>query len=87
MSGDEFLDWMAYYQLDPFGNWRADTQAALVASTIANVNAKKGKHYNLKDFQLEFKPRFAKRRQRVAMSGDQVLEFFQGLATRQQGRA
>ena len=82
MSNEEFLDWMAFYQLQPFGPWRADTQAALIASTIANVNAKKGKSFSIDEFRLKFKPRLVQR-QRVTMSSEQVVSFFQALAEKQ----
>ena len=87
MSAEEFLDWVAFYQLQPFGPWRADTQAALIASTIANVNAKKGHSFAIKDFQLQFKPRFTTKKKRPTMSGEQVVSFFQALAARQGGQA
>jgi hypothetical protein len=86
MSNDEFVDWMAFYQLQPFGPWRSDTQAALIASTMANANAKKGKSFAIDDFRLKFTPRFAPRR-RTSISGEQVLSFFQSLATKQKGAA
>jgi len=38
MGHAEFVDWMAYYQIEPFGGARGDIQAALVASLIANAN-------------------------------------------------
>ena len=38
MSYAEFVDWLAYYQVEPFGGLRDDLHAALVASLIANAN-------------------------------------------------
>lgn len=38
MSGAEFDEWRLYAQLEPFGEWRADYRAALVASTVFNMN-------------------------------------------------
>ncbi len=47
----ELSEWMAYYQLDPFGNVREDLQAGIVASTIANVNrGKNDKAFQPSDF-------------------------------------
>ena len=58
----ELSEWMAYYQLDPFGNVREDLQAGIVASTIANVN--RGK--NDKAFQpSDFMPLMEKSEQTV----------------------
>lgn len=34
----ELSEWMAYYELNPFGTVRDDLQAGIIASTIANVN-------------------------------------------------
>ena len=38
MSYAEFVDWLAYYQIEPFGGVRGDLHAALVAAIIANAN-------------------------------------------------
>ena len=37
MSSAEFTDWVAYAQIEPFGQVRADLRAGLVASVIAEV--------------------------------------------------
>jgi hypothetical protein len=76
MSSEEFVDWQLYYETNPFGPKRGDMQAAIVASTIANVNAPKGKKYAVKDFLLEFKPP----RDRDAMTNDDIRSFFQRLS-------
>ena len=54
MSSDEFADWMAEYQISPFGPYRSDLQAANVAMVTAQVNAKKGHVFKLADFLLKF---------------------------------
>ncbi len=33
---------MAYYQVEPFGEERADLRAGIVASTLININRRKG---------------------------------------------
>jgi len=38
LPGDLFYEWLAYYQIDPFGNERADYHAAMVVSTLANIH-------------------------------------------------
>lgn len=38
MSSAEFAEWMAFYGVEPFGEVRGDIQAAVIASTVANVN-------------------------------------------------
>lgn len=37
MSTVEFERWQAYYELEPFGAWREDWRAALIASTMFNM--------------------------------------------------
>lgn len=83
MSSQEFTEWVAYYELNPFGPYRGDIHAGIVASTIANANAPKGKRFQVKDFLPEFQPRTAPAR---AMSGEQVLAYFQALQAAQKGR-
>lgn len=36
MTADEFGLWLALYQVDPWGEQRADLRAGIVASTVAN---------------------------------------------------
>ena len=53
----ELTEWMAYYQMEPFGPERGDLQAGIVAATVANVNrdAKKQKRpYSAQDFMPKF---------------------------------
>lgn len=38
----EFIEWIAYYLLEPFGPRRDDQRFGVVAATIGNVNRKKG---------------------------------------------
>lgn len=42
MTPREFREWAAYARLEPIGGTRGDYQAALIASTIANVHRGKG---------------------------------------------
>jgi flagellar basal body rod protein FlgB len=75
MSSEEFVDWQLYYQLNPFGTYRADLHAGIIASTIANVNAPKGRRYKSKDFMPEFKSRHEEKR----MTNEQIVSFFQNM--------
>ena len=56
MSGEQFMAWVAYAELEPFGEERADLRSGIVASVIANVNRdpKKGKAYSPSDFIPKF---------------------------------
>ena len=63
MSGRELAEWVAFDAIDPIGAGRGDLQAAIVASTIANVWRPKNKRaYKIQDFIPKFK-RPKKRRQ------------------------
>lgn len=55
MLHSEFVDWQAYYRLEPFGEWRADVRSGIVASTMANIwRGKNGRRMSAKDFMPEF---------------------------------
>lgn len=41
MSGNEFLEWMAYERLEPFGPMAADFRAGEICATVANVQRRK----------------------------------------------
>lgn len=55
MSSRELAEWMAYYELEPFGEWRADVRSAIVAMTVAAANrGKRGRAPKLEDFMPKF---------------------------------
>lgn len=56
MSSREFVEWMAFYTLEPFGEERDDLRAAVVAKTIVDVNTAKGRRAKLEDFMPHFDP-------------------------------
>lgn len=63
----ELVEWMAFYELEPFGYFRRDLEAAMIAQTIANVNRGKGKQpFKLNDFLLKFKADEDERKQSVS---------------------
>lgn len=41
MSSAEFVDWMAYYAIEPFGQWRDNWHSAQIAMMLYNVNSSK----------------------------------------------
>jgi hypothetical protein len=50
-SSHELAEWMAYYQLEPFGEERGDLRSGIISSVIANVNRGKGTAaYTPRDF-------------------------------------
>lgn len=56
MSSREFSEWMAFFSLQPYGEWREDYRMAVLASLIANANSdpKKGRRYRPEDFMPKF---------------------------------
>ena len=51
MDGREFSEWLAYYQISPFGYDRTDFNAATIAATIAQT---RGVNLNVGDYMPEF---------------------------------
>lgn len=54
MPSHKFAEWLAYERLEPFGEERADLRAAIIASSIVNVFAAKGRTVKLKDFMIDW---------------------------------
>lgn len=57
MPQAEFVEWVAYSRIEPFGDERADWRAALNASVVAEVNrgkTKRKKPFQPGDFLLRF---------------------------------
>lgn len=57
ISSRELSEWMAYFELDPFGQERADLRAGIVASTVANTARdpkKRRRQWMPKDFMPQF---------------------------------
>lgn len=55
LTAKKFIEWMAYAELEPFDETRADYRAASIAQIIANTNrAKDQKPYTLDDVLLKF---------------------------------
>lgn len=62
MPYSEFVEWLAFSRIEPFGEERADWRAALVASVIAEVHrgrTKRRKPFQPKDFLLKFEAKKA----------------------------
>lgn len=57
MSSAEITEWLAFFQLEPFGGERDDLRAGIVAATVANVNRdpkKQKRPYEAGDFMPVF---------------------------------
>lgn len=73
----EFVEWQAYFGLDPFGEDRADLRAGIIAMTIANSQRAKG----TRPFTAqEFMPTFGRRRPREEQTPQQMLAVFRQIA-------
>lgn len=66
IGSDELTEWMAFYQLDPFGDMRGDYRSGVVASTFANAHRADG----VKPFTPEDFMPFVDRREK--MESDEV---------------
>ena len=56
MTLDEFIGWMAFSALEPFGDDRADWHNAMTLAQQANINRKKGRRaYSPDKFLLKFR--------------------------------
>ncbi len=59
LPADLFMEWQAYYQIEPWGEDRADLRAGIVASVIANTHRdarRKPEPYQPADFMPRFEP-------------------------------
>ncbi len=55
LTSDQLIDWIAYSNLEPFGEERGDLRSAIIASTIANCNRGKGQRaFKVNDFMPKF---------------------------------
>lgn len=50
----EFAGWLAYNEIDPFGEERADLRAGIIASVTANAFGKRGSSHRPRDFMPDF---------------------------------
>lgn len=51
MSVEELYEWAAFYNVEPFGPWRRDLNAAYICMSMAG-----GKNSKLRDFMPHFEP-------------------------------
>ena len=54
MSSYEFSEWMAYRQINPFGEEREDLRMGIAVAVNANLHTAKGKHFTPKDFMPQW---------------------------------
>ena len=54
ISSREFAEWQAYDQVDPFGEWRSDFRAGVIASATVNLWRRRGETTSPADFMPDF---------------------------------
>ena len=53
----ELAEWLAFYNLEPFGEHRADIRSGIVACVFANAHRGKNKSaFKVEDFMPKFDP-------------------------------
>jgi hypothetical protein len=51
MSAEEYAEWLVYWQVEPWGDWRADLRSAIVASLLRNAHRAEGERaFSIPDF-------------------------------------
>lgn len=66
-------EWMAFDELEPFGEQRGDLRSALVAMTVANAQrGPKQKPFTIQDFLLKFEP--AERRKQTWQEQHAIMQ-------------
>ena len=50
LSSSEFAEWMAYYTIEPFGQWRDNLHAAQITAMLYNINRGNGSALGVDDF-------------------------------------
>ena len=55
IDSKELSEWMAFYNIEPFGEFRADIRSAIIACTLANCNRGKNQSaFKISDFMPKF---------------------------------
>jgi len=76
IDSKELAEWSAFFSIEPFGYFRTDLQAGIIASTIANCNRSK----NSKSFKpTDFMP-FGEHGNKKEMSGEEMKAIMMGIA-------
>lgn len=73
MSAAEFTDWLAYYQLEPWGAWRDNWHAAQIAKLVYDANRGKHPTVKLSAFMYEDAERKAKNAARTFIANLESL--------------
>lgn len=84
MSSREFAEWQAYYQLEPFGDSRADIRSAMICKVLADINTPKGRtRMKLDDFVPKFESPKAQTPEEMLSRAELANEAFGGIDLRE----
>ena len=83
----ELVEWQAYYNLEPWGEQKADIRTGIIASTIANVNrGKNTKAFSHEDFVLKSRQELEhEARQKKKQSTEQIRKTLIGMVKKKNG--
>jgi hypothetical protein len=54
LTSSELTDWIAYYNIDPFGSEREDYRMGSICATVLNSQRTKGRVFQPSDFIVDF---------------------------------
>jgi hypothetical protein len=54
LTSSELTEWIAYYNVDPFGSEREDYRMGSICATVLNSQRAKGKVFQPSDFIVDF---------------------------------
>ena len=76
-DAQEYAEWMAEYSIEPFGDERADLNAASICTLVANIVKEKNK----KPFTVaDFLPEFGGQRRKRGQTPDQMAAVMRTMA-------
>jgi hypothetical protein len=65
LTARAFMEWEAYFHLEPFGDFRADYRAASIREMVHNIAVAKKHRKPLEDFLLKFEEKAGGERKEV----------------------
>jgi hypothetical protein len=72
----ELVGWGVYYQIEPWGEWRADARSAQISAILANTNRdpkKRPEPYAIKDFMMFSGKEQSEAKQQTGAKADPAL--------------
>jgi len=72
MPNREIEEWIAFYNIEPFGEVRQDLRFALMTAHLISPHLKSGHKQKLGDYMLDFEPK-------KAMTADEIKSALMGI--------